>query len=74
MNPEKLKKLQAQVRIGGKGTPRRKKKVYRFIPKVNTSLQNSQDYRRVVSSKVYRSVYFKCHLNNKICLLSKSVV
>lgn len=27
MNPEKLKKLQAQVRIGGKGTPRRKKKV-----------------------------------------------
>uniref|UniRef100_A0A224XYF4 Transcription factor BTF3 n=1 Tax=Panstrongylus lignarius TaxID=156445 RepID=A0A224XYF4_9HEMI len=27
MNQEKLKKLQAQVRIGGKGTPRRKKKV-----------------------------------------------
>lgn len=30
MNPEKLKKLQAQqtqVRIGGKGTPRRKKKI-----------------------------------------------
>jgi nascent polypeptide-associated complex subunit beta len=27
MNEEKLKKLQAQVRIGGKGTPRRKKKV-----------------------------------------------
>lgn len=27
MNPDKLKKLQAQVRIGGKGTPRRKKKV-----------------------------------------------
>ena len=27
MNPEKLNKLQAQVRIGGKGTPRRKKKV-----------------------------------------------
>lgn len=24
MNPEKLQKLQAQVRIGGKGTPRRK--------------------------------------------------
>lgn len=29
MNAEKLKKLQAQVRIGGKGTPRRKKKVRR---------------------------------------------
>lgn len=27
MNPEKLKKMQAEVRIGGKGTPRRKKKV-----------------------------------------------
>lgn len=29
MNPEKLTKLQNQVRIGGKGTPRRKKKVVR---------------------------------------------
>ncbi|KAH8315674.1 hypothetical protein KR059_007914, partial [Drosophila kikkawai] len=27
MNPEKLKKLEEQVRIGGKGTPRRKKKI-----------------------------------------------
>lgn len=27
MNAEKLKKLQAQVRIGGKGTPRRKRKI-----------------------------------------------
>lgn len=27
MNADKLKKLQAQVRIGGKGTPRRKKKI-----------------------------------------------
>lgn len=27
MNAEKLKKLQAEVRIGGKGTARRKKKV-----------------------------------------------
>ena len=27
MNPEKLKKLQEQVRTGGKGTARRKKKV-----------------------------------------------
>ena len=26
MNPEKLAKLQSQVRIGGKGTPRRKMK------------------------------------------------
>lgn len=27
MNTDKLKKLQSQVRIGGKGTPRRKKKI-----------------------------------------------
>lgn len=32
MNPEKLKKLQEQVRIGGKGTPRRKKKVIHSTP------------------------------------------
>lgn len=27
MNADKLKRLQSQVRIGGKGTPRRKKKI-----------------------------------------------
>lgn len=32
MNTEKLKKLQAQVRIGGRGTPRRKKKVVHSNP------------------------------------------
>lgn len=32
MNIEKLKKLQEQVRIGGKGTPRRKKKVLHSTP------------------------------------------
>ncbi|XP_053966335.1 transcription factor BTF3 homolog 4 [Anastrepha obliqua] len=32
MNPEKLKKLQAHVRIGGKGTPRRKKKIVHSTP------------------------------------------
>lgn len=32
MNAEKLKKLQEQVRIGGKGTPRRKKKVVHTTP------------------------------------------
>jgi len=32
MNPEKLKKLQSQVRIGGKGTPRRKKKIVHSTP------------------------------------------
>lgn len=32
MDAAKLKKLQAQVRIGGKGTPRRKKKVVHQTP------------------------------------------
>lgn len=32
MNLEKLKKLQKEVRIGGKGTPRRKKKVLHSTP------------------------------------------
>lgn len=32
MNPEKLKKLQESVRIGGKGTPRRKKKIVHQTP------------------------------------------
>lgn len=32
MNADKLKKLQAEVRIGGKGTPRRKKKVIHQTP------------------------------------------
>lgn len=32
MNAEKLKKLQSQVRIGGKGTPRRKKKIVHQTP------------------------------------------
>jgi len=31
MNSDKLSKLQAQVRIGGKGTPRRKKKIVRKV-------------------------------------------
>lgn len=41
MNPERLSKMQSQVRIGGKGTQRRKKKV---VHKTNTDdkkLQNS---------------------------------
>lgn len=41
MNPERLSKMQSQVRIGGKGTQRRKKKI---VHKTNTDdkkLQNS---------------------------------
>ncbi|XP_013407261.1 transcription factor BTF3 homolog 4 [Lingula anatina] len=42
MNPEKLKNLQSQVRIGGKGTPRRKKKaVHRTATTDDKKLQSS---------------------------------
>ncbi|GBN00891.1 Transcription factor BTF3 4 [Araneus ventricosus] len=42
MNPEKLSKLQAQVRIGGKGTARRKKKVvHRTATTDDKKLQSS---------------------------------
>lgn len=42
MNPEKLKQLQEQVRIGGKGTARRKKKVvHRTATTDDKKLQSS---------------------------------
>ena len=42
MNPEKLKQLQANVRIGGKGTARRKKKVvHRTATTDDKKLQSS---------------------------------
>ncbi|PKK79806.1 transcription factor BTF3 4 [Rhizophagus irregularis] len=42
MNPEKLAKLQSQVRIGGKGTPRRKvKKVYKTATNDDKKLQTT---------------------------------
>ena len=42
MNQEKLKQLQAQVRIGGKGTARRKKKVvHRTATTDDKKLQSS---------------------------------
>eukprot|EP00051_Salpingoeca_urceolata_P026410 m.477205 g.477205 ORF g.477205 m.477205 type:complete len:160 (-) comp20775_c0_seq1:70-549(-) len=42
MNPDKLAKLKAQVRTGGKGTPRRKKKVvHRTATTDDKKLQNT---------------------------------
>ena len=42
MNAEKLKKLQEQVRVGGKGVPRRKKKVvHRTATTDDKKLQSS---------------------------------
>ena len=41
MNQEKLSKLQAQVRLGGKGTARRKKVVHRTATADDKKLQSS---------------------------------
>jgi nascent polypeptide-associated complex subunit beta len=42
MNTEKLNKLQSQVRIGGKGTPRRKvKKVHKAVGADDKRLQST---------------------------------
>ena len=62
MNQEKLKMLQAQVRIGGKGTVRRKKKVVHRTAttddkKLQSSLKKlSGDYDEQLESVPHRSI------------------
>ena len=54
MNQEKLKQLQAQVRIGGKGTARRKKKVvHRTATTDDKKLQSSLKKLSVRSQKLF---------------------
>ena len=54
MNQEKLKQLQAQVRIGGKGTARRKKKVvHRTATTDDKKLQSSLKKLSVRSKKLF---------------------
>ena len=56
MNAEKLKQLQANVRIGGKGTVRRKKKVvHRTATTDDKKLQSSL---KKLSGKQIRSFFF----------------
>ena len=64
MNQEKLKQLQAQVRIGGKGTARRKKKV---VHRTATT-----DDKKLQSSLKKLSGAEDFHLT-KLCLL-KSII
>jgi len=60
MNQEKLKMLQAQVRIGGKGTVRRKKKVvHRTATTDDKKLQSSL-------KKLSGSSNLMCPCNGKI--------
>ena len=58
MNQEKLKQLQAQVRIGGKGTARRKKKVvHRTATTDDKKLQSSL---KKLSVSSWITVIFEC--------------
>ena len=59
MNQEKLKQLQAQVRIGGKGTARRKKKVvHRTATTDDKKLQSSLKKLSGYLTNIIRSKYF----------------
>ena len=58
MNQEKLKQLQAQVRIGGKGTARRKKKVvHRTATTDDKKLQSSLKKLSVCSCAILLCFY-----------------
>ena len=66
MNAEKLKQLQANVRIGGKGTVRRKKKVvHRTATTDDKKLQSSL---KKLSGKQIRSVFFFFSTGKSFCL------
>ncbi|XP_029173675.1 transcription factor BTF3 homolog 4-like isoform X1 [Nylanderia fulva] len=78
MNPEKLKKLQAQVRIGGKGTPRRKKKndhatwiLIQYIEKEGSNV--CTQYMETVLSKVVHATAATDDKKLQSCLKKLSV-
>ena len=71
MNAEKLAKLQEQVRIGGKGTPRRKmKKVHKTSATDNQKLQgtlkkiNAQPLAAIEEVNMFRSDGHVLHFVN----------
>lgn len=71
MNPEKLAKLQEQVRIGGKGTPRRKvKKTHKSVATENQKLQgtlkklNAQTIPSIEEVNMFRSDGHVLHFVN----------
>ena len=66
MNQEKLKQLQAQVRIGGKGTARRKKKV---VHRTATT-----DDKKLQSSLKKLSGYLTNIIRSKYLYLLKSII
>uniref|UniRef100_A0A671E484 Basic transcription factor 3 like 4 n=1 Tax=Rhinolophus ferrumequinum TaxID=59479 RepID=A0A671E484_RHIFE len=67
MNQEKLAKLQAQVRIGGKGTARRKKKVvHRTATADDKKLQSSLKKLAVNNIAGIEECWIAKHQNQKI--------
>ena len=59
MNPEKLKQMQANVRIGGKGTARRKKKVvHRTATTDDKKLQSSLKKLSGIDNKTLKLVNY----------------
>ena len=71
MNQEKLKQLQAQVRIGGKGTARRKKKVvHRTATTDDKKLQSSLKKLSVRSQKLFLILSKKISWNGNVTLLN----
>ena len=56
MNQEKLKQLQAQVRIGGKGTARRKKKVVHRTATTDDKKLQSSLKKLAVSAQERRAI------------------
>ena len=54
MNAEKLAKLQAQVRVGGKGTQRRKKKVVRHT--ATTDDKKLQSSLKKLSVRILKNI------------------
>ncbi|KAM4895909.1 transcription factor BTF3 homolog 4 isoform 4-T10 [Sylvia borin] len=69
MNQEKLAKLQAQVRIGGKGTARRKKKVvHRTATADDKKLQSSLKKLAVNNIAGIEECWIVKHQNLKILM------
>ena len=79
MNPEKLKKLQDQVRVGGKGTQRRKKKVVHKVAavddkKIQSTLKKVgvQTIPAIEVVNLFRDDGSVMHFNNPKCQASLS--
>ena len=67
MNSEKLKQLQAQVRIGGKGTARRKKKVVHRTATTDDKKLQSSLKKLSVRFESFQFIFVGDGFGNSIC-------